>query len=256
VRIQDKVVVITGGASGLGLAAARELAQRGARIAILDRDETAGERACGELGSRVFFAVADVAEQASVRQALDAVVHRFGTLHVAIQCAALLGPGKLLGADGKAASLASFECVLRVNLTGTWNVMAQTAERMARNEPEAGEERGVVVNVASIAAHQGQIGQCGYAASKAGVIGLALPAARELAVHGIRVNTIAPGLFLTPMAAQLEAGTLDRLMKQPESPMRLGDPREFAHCCAFVIENRYLNAETIHLDAATRLPAR
>ncbi|MDE1947030.1 MAG: SDR family NAD(P)-dependent oxidoreductase [Burkholderiales bacterium] len=257
-RIQDKVIVISGGASGLGLATARYLIEeKGARVAILDLNDEAGARALAEFGAtKAVYQRCDVSSAESVQQALDAVLERFGALHVCINCAAILGPGKVLGRDGRATPLARFAQMTAVNLNGVFNVMSQCAERMAKNEPEAGEERGVVINIASGAAFEGQIGQCAYAASKAGVIGLNMPAARELGALGIRVNAIAPGLFLTPMAAQMDEKIIAGLKEQIEAPKRLGDMREFAHCCAFIIENAYLNAETIRLDAASRLRAR
>lgn len=256
-RIRDKVVVITGGASGLGLAAARYLlVEKGAKVAILDLNDEAGHRAVDELGDRAMYTSADVSSDESVRHALDVVMSRFGAIHGSINCAAILGPAKVLDRNGKATPLADFTRIAMVNLVGTFNVMSQCAERMAGNEPEGGEERGVVINVASIVAYEGQIGQCAYAATKAGVIGLNLPAARELGAQGIRVNSIAPGLFLTPMAAQLSEKSLEALKSQAEAPPRMGDMREFAHCCAFIIENGYMNAETVRLDAATRLRAR
>ena len=176
--------------------------------------------------------------------------------HVCINCAALLGPCKVLGKDAKATPLAKFAQTTAVNINGVFNVMSKCAEQMAKNAPEAGEERGVVINISSGAAFEGQIGQCAYAASKAALIGLNMPAARELGAIGVRVNAIAPGLFLTPMAASLDERIKAALMEQVEAPKRLGEMREFAHCCAFIIENAYLNAETIRLDAASRLRAK
>lgn len=255
--IQDKVVLITGGASGPGLAAAQYLLRdKGARVAMLDLNDDAGHRAAAELGERAMYLNADVSSEEAVRRAIEAVVARFGALHVAINCAVLLGPAKVLDRDGKATSLANFTRMAMVNLVGVYNVMGQCAERMAMNAPEAGEERGLVINISSISANEGQIGQCAYSATKAGVVGLQLPAARELADQGIRVNSIAPGFFLTPMASQLDGKTLESLKSQVESPRRMGGPREFAHCCAFLIENGYVNAETIRLDGATRMRAR
>ncbi|MBV8501901.1 MAG: SDR family NAD(P)-dependent oxidoreductase [Paucibacter sp.] len=256
-RIQDKTVVITGGASGLGLATARYLIEeKGAKVAVFDLNDEAGQRAAAELGDRAMYMRADVSSEESVRQAVDAVVARFGAIHACINCAAILGPSKVLGKDGKATPLAKFAQMAMVNLVGVFNVMGQCAEQMAKNEPEAGEERGVIINISSGAAYEGQIGQCAYAATKAGVIGLNMPAARELGAVGIRVNAIAPGLFLTPMAAALDEKVLDTLKSQVEAPKRLGDTREFAHCCAFILENAYLNGETVRLDAASRLRAR
>jgi NAD(P)-dependent dehydrogenase (short-subunit alcohol dehydrogenase family) len=257
-HIKDKVIVITGGASGLGLATARYMVEdKGARVAILDLNDDAGQRAQAELGeARALYLRCDVSSAESAQQALDTVVARFGAIHVCINCAAILGPSKVLGRDGKATPLAKFAQMTAVNLNGVFNMMSQCAERMATNALEGGEERGVVINISSGAAYEGQIGQCAYAASKAGVIGLNMPAARELGALGIRVNAIAPGLFLTPMAAQLDEKILAALKEQIEAPKRLGDMREFAHACAFIVENAYLNAETIRLDAAARLRAR
>ena len=254
-HIQNKVIVITGGASGLGLATARYmLHEKGAKVALLDLNAEAGEQASAELGEeRAMFVPTDVSDEESVRDAIDAVVAKFGAVHVAISCAALLGPCKVLGKEGKATPLARFAQTTAVNVNGVFNVMSKCAEQMAKNPPEAGEERGVVINISSGAAFEGQIGQCAYASSKAAVIGLNMPAARELGAIGVRVNAIAPGLFLTPMAATLGEQVLSALMEQVEAPKRLGDMREFAHTCAYIIENAYLNAETIRLDAASRL---
>ncbi len=257
-RIQDKVVVITGGASGLGLATARYLSgDKGARIAIFDLNDEAGAKAVEELGpEHTLFLRTDVADEHSVQQSVDAVVARFGAIHICINCAALPVAYKLLGKDGKAAPLARFAQATAVNLNGVFNVMARCAEQMARNDSENGEERGVVINVSSGAAYEGQVGQCAYSATKAGIIGMNMPAARELGAIGVRVNAIAPGLFLTPMVAALDPKVLASLSEQMEAPRRLGNMQEFAHCCAFVIENGYVNAETIRLDGATRMRAR
>jgi NAD(P)-dependent dehydrogenase (short-subunit alcohol dehydrogenase family) len=257
-RIQDKVVVITGGASGLGLATAHYLVQeKGARVALLDLNNEAGEKAVADLGAeRAMFVQTDVSNEESVKKAIDAVISRFGAIHVCINAAAIPVAFKLLGKDGSAAPLAKFAQATAVNLVGVFNVMSKCAARMARNEPEGGEERGVVINVSSGAAYEGQVGQCAYSSAKAGIIGMNMPAARELGAIGVRVNAIAPGLFLTPMVAGLEEKVLNSLKEQMESPKRLGDMREFAHTCAYVIENAYINAETIRLDAATRLRAR
>lgn len=256
-RILDKVVVITGGASGLGFATARYLIEeKGAKVAIFDVNDEAGRQAAGQLGARALYVRTDVSSDESVREAMQAVVARFGTVHVCINAAAILGPSKVLDREGKSTPLAKFAQMAMVNLVGVFNVMSQCAEQMAKNEPEAGEERGVVINISSGAAFEGQIGQCAYSATKAGVMGLNMPAARELGAWGVRVNAIAPGLFLTPMAATLDGKVLETLKSQVEAPKRLGDPREFAHCCAFIIENAYMNAETVRLDAASRLRAR
>lgn len=257
-RIQDKVVVITGGASGLGLATAHYLSQeKGARIAIFDLNAEAGAAAVAELGpANAMFVRADVTDEPSVRQAVETVMARHGAIHVCINGAAVSSPFKVLGKEGKATSLARFAQVTAINLNAVFNVMSKCAEQMARNEAEAGEERGVVINVSSGAAYEGQVGQCAYAATKAGIIGMNMPAARELGAIGVRVNAIAPGLFLTPMVAALDEKVLTSLKAQMEAPARLGDMREFAHCCAFIIENAYVNGETIRLDGAARMRAR
>jgi NAD(P)-dependent dehydrogenase (short-subunit alcohol dehydrogenase family) len=257
-QIRDKVIVITGGASGLGLATARYMVEtRGAKVAIFDVNAEAGRATEKELGEdRVLFVATDVTDEASVRKAVDATTVKFGAIHVCINCAAIPLPVKVLGKDGKATPLAKFAQTTAVNLNGVFNVMSKCAERMAMNEPEAGEERGVVINISSGAAYEGQIGQVAYSATKAGIIGMNLPAARELGAIGVRVNAIAPGLFLTPMVQSLDENVRTALMTNIEAPKRMGDMREFAHCCAFIIENAYCNGETIRLDAASRLRAR
>jgi 3-hydroxyacyl-CoA dehydrogenase / 3-hydroxy-2-methylbutyryl-CoA dehydrogenase len=257
-RIQDKVVVITGGASGLGLATAHYLVQeKGARVAIFDLNVEAGAKAVADIGpEHAMFVQTDVSNEESVQKSVDAVIVRFGAIHVCINGAALPVAFKVLGKEGRAAPLARFAQTTAVNLNGVFNVMSKCAEQMAKNEAEAGEERGVVINVSSGAAYEGQVGQCAYSATKAGIIGMNMPAARELGAIGVRVNAIAPGLFLTTMVAGLDEKVLNSLKEQMEAPKRLGDMREFAHCCAFIIENAYVNAETIRLDAATRMRAR
>jgi NAD(P)-dependent dehydrogenase (short-subunit alcohol dehydrogenase family) len=256
-RIQDKIIVITGGASGLGLATARYLLEAGARVALFDMNAEAGAQAVRELGSdHCLFVATDVSDEVSVQLAVDATMARFGAIHVCINCAALPTPCKVLNREGKASPLAKFAQVTAVNVNGVFNVMSKCAEQMVKNAPEQGEERGVVINISSGAAFEGQIGQVAYAASKAALLGMNIPAARELGEVGIRVNAIAPGLFLTPMVETLEPKIVEALKSQIEAPKRLGDMREFAHTCAYIIENAYLNAETIRLDAASRLRAR
>jgi len=257
-QIRNKIVVITGGASGLGLATTRYLVEtHGAKVAIFDLNEEAGAAVAKEYGEdSVLFVATDVADEASVRSAVETTLAKFGAIHVCINCAAYPLAQKILDKEGKAYPIEKFARSASVNLVGLFNVMAKCAEPMAKNQPEAGEERGVIINISSGAAYEGQIGQCGYGSTKAAVIGLNLPAARELGDYGIRVNAIAPGLFLTPMVQGLGEKVVDSLRARIEAPKRLGDMREFAHCCAFIIENAYLNGETIRLDAASRLTAR
>jgi NAD(P)-dependent dehydrogenase (short-subunit alcohol dehydrogenase family) len=257
VKLPDKVAVITGGASGLGEATVRAFAKAGCRVVIFDRDEDRGNNIAKELGSdQVLFCKVDVTDEAEISDALHSATDVFGTIHICINCAGLPDPGKILDREGNPQPMAHFERVVRVNLIGTFNVMSKCAAIMARNTPEEEEERGVIVNTSSGAAFEGQIGQCAYASSKNGVIGLNLPAARELAKHGIRVNAIAPGLFGTPMAMSLGEKVVASLIERIEGPKRLGLPEEFAHCCRFLVENAYMNGDTVRLDAATRLTAR
>jgi NAD(P)-dependent dehydrogenase (short-subunit alcohol dehydrogenase family) len=256
-ELKNKVVVITGGASGLGRATADYFVQRGARVAIFDLNENAGNTAVTELGEdAALFCVTDVTSEDSVAAAVEAVVEKFGAIHININCAGVPAPCKVLDREGKATALEKFAFVVNVNLIGLFNVMSSCAEKMALNEPENDEERGVIVNISSGAAYEGQVGQCAYASSKSGVLGLNMPAARELAPLGIRVNAICPGLFLTPMVQSLDEKILDALKKIPESPRRPGHMEEFAHCCAFLTENSYMNGRTIRLDAATVMQAR
>ena len=256
-ELQDKVVVITGGASGLGRATADYFVGKGARVSLFDLNEEAGNAAVAELGEdNALFAATDVTSEESVAAAVEATMAKFGAIHVNINCAGVPAPCKVLDREGKATALKKFAFVVNVNLIGLFNVMSKCAEKMALNEPDAGDERGVIVNISSGAAFEGQIGQNAYSASKSGVLGLNLPAARELGRLGIRVNAICPGLFGTPMVASLDQKVQDALVNMIEAPKRMGDMKEFAHCCAFLVENGYMNGRTIRLDAATVMQAK
>ena len=255
-ELQDKVVVITGGASGLGRATADYFVGKGARVSLFDLNEEAGNAAVMELGEgNALFAATDVTSEESVAAAVQATMEKFGAIHVNINCAGVPAPCKVLDREGKATALKKFAFVVNVNLVGLFNVMSKCAEKMALNEPDAGNERGVVINISSGAAYEGQIGQNAYSASKSGVLGLNMPAARELGPLGIRVNAVCPGLFGTPMVASLDQKVQDALVSMIESPKRMGDMQEFAHCCAFLVENGYMNGRTIRLDAATVMQA-
>jgi NAD(P)-dependent dehydrogenase (short-subunit alcohol dehydrogenase family) len=257
VKISGKVIVITGGASGLGRATADYMVERGAKVALFDIDGKAGRAAEKELGAdNAVFAITDVTDEESVANAIRTVVEGFGTIHVCINAAGIPAPCKVLDKEGIATPLAAFARVVNVNLIGLFNVMSKCAEEMATNDAENGEERGVIINISSGAAYEGQIGQCAYGASKSGILGLNMPASRELARHGIRVNAICPGLFRTPMVASLDQKVQDALINMIEAPKRMGRMEEFAHCCAFLIENAYMNGRTVRLDAATVLQAR
>jgi len=257
-NIKDKVVVITGGASGLGAGTARYLvANKGAKVALFDLNDEAGNELVQELGADLaLFVHVDVTDEESVRNGINQTVEKFGTLHACINAAGIPLPAKVLDRDGTAMPLDKFKAVIDVNLIGTFNVLSKCAEQMAKNEPDALNERGVIVNISSGSAFEGQIGQTAYGASKSGVLGLNFPAARELDRYGIRVNSIAPGLFDTPMLRTLDKQIVDTLISNVGVPHRPGLMDELAHTCAYIIENGYLNGENIRLDACTRLPAK
>lgn len=247
--------LITGGSSGLGAATARHLASSGARVVIADLDRDAGERMARDIGLPSVFIATDVTMEAQVAAAMDAAVQHFGALHGAISCAGIAIAERLVGHDGPH-SRDSFARVVEVNLTGTFNVMRLAARVMAANAPLASGERGVLINTASIAAYEGQVGQVAYSASKAGVIGMTLPAARELARIGIRVVAIAPGLFETPMMAGMSDEVRASLGAQVPFPSRLGEPDEYAALVVHIIENPMLNGTVIRLDGALRMAPR
>lgn len=255
--LQDKVVVITGGASGLGQATAKYMVrEKGAKVVLFDLNEEAGRATVAELGEeRALFQQTDVTSEESIDAAIAAVMEKFGAIHADINAAGIPFPCKILDKEGKASSLKKYASVIQVNLNGVFNVMAKCAEQMAKNEPDDKGERGVIVNVSSGAAFEGQIGQSAYSGSKAGVNGMNIPAARELGALGIRVNSIAPGLFGTPMVKSLDEKVQVALVEMVEAPRRMGEMEEFAHTCAFLIENGYMNGRVIRLDAATLMQA-
>ncbi len=252
-RVEDSVALITGGASGLGLATARRLLDAGARVVLADLASSDGKAIADELGEHARFAATDVCSESDVSSALD-LAHELGDLRVAVSCAGIGNPARVLGRAGPM-PLEAFASVVMVNLVGTFNVIRLAAQRMAGNEPVDG-DRGVIVNTASVAAFDGQVGQAAYSASKGGVVGLTLPVARDLADRSIRVMTIAPGLFETPMLAALPDDVKASLGRQTPHPPRLGHPSEFAALVLHIIENSMLNGETIRLDGAIRLAPR
>jgi NAD(P)-dependent dehydrogenase (short-subunit alcohol dehydrogenase family) len=254
-QLAGSTFLISGGASGLGAASARLFAAAGARVVVADLNDALGEALAGELGSGARFVHTDVTDEASTQAAVDEAVHAFGGLQGAINCAGLAIAERTLGRDGPH-PLDSFARVVRVNLIGTFNVIRLAAAAMARGEPNAAGERGVIVNTASVAAFEGQIGQAAYAASKGGVVGLTLPIARDLARHGIRVATIAPGIFDTPMLAGLPAAARESLGQQVPFPPRLGRPDEYAALARHIVENEMLNGVVIRLDGAIRMAPR
>ena len=247
-EVRGRTFLIAGGGSGLGAATAHSLAERGVNVVVADlKGETEG--------ANVRLVETDVTDEESVKGAIDVALQAYGGLHGAINCAGIASAEKVLGRQGPH-SLGSFARVVEVNLVGTFNVVRLTAEAMARNEPTEDRERGVIVNTASVAAFDGQIGQVAYAASKGGVAAMTLPLARELARHGIRVMTIAPGIFDTPMMAGLPEAARESLGEQVLYPQRLGRPAEFAALVRHIVENRMLNGEVIRLDGAIRLAPR
>ncbi len=252
-QISDSVALVTGGASGLGLATARDLHAHGARVVILDLPTSRGATIAADLGERAVFAPGDVTSPDSVTAALDAAA-TLGTLRITVNCAGIGNGIRTVGKNGPF-PLAAFTKVISVNLIGTFNVIRLAAERISQ-APEAGEERGVIVNTASVAAFEGQIGQAAYSASKGGIVGMTLPIARDLAGLKIRVVTIAPGLFHTPLLAALPEEAIASLGAQVPHPSRLGDPAEYAALARHIVENPMLNGETIRLDGAIRMSPR
>jgi NAD(P)-dependent dehydrogenase (short-subunit alcohol dehydrogenase family) len=250
VEIKDAVAVVTGGASGLGLATTKRLLDAGAQVVVLD---IRGKEAVDELGDRAVFAETDVTNEAAVTAALDAA-EKLGPLRIAVNCAGTGNAMKTLSKDGPF-PLDAFRKIVEINLIGTFNVIRLAAERMAKTEP-VGEERGVIVNTASVAAFDGQIGQAAYSASKGGVVGMTLPIARDLSRELIRVVTIAPGLFDTPLLAGLPEAAKESLGKQVPHPSRLGKPDEYGALAVHIIENPMLNGEVIRLDGAIRMAPR
>ncbi len=254
-RIRNSTFLVTGGASGLGAATTRRLAAAGANVVICDLDGGAGKELVREIGGRGRFCVSDVTDEAQVAKAIAAARAEFGALHGAVSCAGVAPGERVLGRQGPH-RLDTFRRAVEINLIGTFNVLRLAAQAMAENPPEAEGERGVIINTASIAAFEGQVGQAAYSASKAGVAGLTLPVARELARHGIRVMTIAPGVFETPMMAGMSEEVRASLAAQVPFPPRLGKPEEFAALVEHIIVNPMLNGEVIRLDGALRMPAK
>jgi NAD(P)-dependent dehydrogenase (short-subunit alcohol dehydrogenase family) len=250
VEIKDAVAVITGGASGLGLATAKRLLDRGAQVVVIDLK---GEEVVNELGDRAKFVSANVTDEAAVTEALD-VAESLGPVRINVNCAGIGNAIKTLSKNG-AFPLDEFTKVINVNLIGTFNVLRLAAERIAKTEP-IGEERGVIINTASVAAFDGQIGQAAYSASKGGVVGMTLPIARDLSRDLIRVVTIAPGLFKTPLLGSLPEEAQKSLGQQVPHPARLGDPDEYGALATHIVENPMLNGEVIRLDGAIRMAPR
>ncbi|CUH80702.1 Bile acid 7-dehydroxylase 1/3 [Tritonibacter multivorans] len=249
-RLENTCAVITGGASGLGEATARHFASKGAQVTILDRDGDRAADVAQQIGAE--FAATDVTDEASVAAAVAHAQAKMGAITACINCAGIVIGAKTLGRDGPH-PLPAFETTVDVNLVGSFNVARLCAEAIARNKADADGQRGVIINTASIAGYDGQKGQAAYAASKGGIIGMTLPMARDLAGLGIRVMSIAPGIFLTPMMQGLPPEVQDSLAADVPNPRRLGNPEEFARTAAFIVEMPYLNGEILRLDGALRM---
>ena len=250
--ISGKVALITDGASGLGLATAKKLISSGAKVMIVDVNEDNAKQAAKDLGDQSDYSVANVTEEDSVQNCIDATKEKFKAIHIVVNCAGIGSASKTVGKDG-AHPLNYFKAVVDINLIGTFNVLRLAAVVMGDNEPEIDGECGVIINTASVAAFDGQIGQAGYSASKAGVVGMTLPIARDLARMGIRINTIAPGIFDTPMMAMATDQVRDPLIEMTQFPKRLGLPKEYASLVLHIVENTFLNGETIRLDGGIRM---
>lgn len=251
-QVNDKVVIITGAASGLGNATAKALLAKGAKVALFDINEPKDIS-----GNNTLFCKVDVTSDESVTSAIKTTVETFGAVHVCVNCAGIAPAQKILDKENKAMPLADFAKAININLIGTLNVARLAAEQMAKNSPEGeAQERGLIVNTASVAAYEGQIGQSAYAASKGAIVSLSLPMARDLAKLGIRVNAIAPGIMGTPMLLNMPENVQDALVANIQFPKRMGLPSEFGQLVIHLIENAYINAECIRLDAAIRMQPR
>ena len=252
-ELKDKVAFITGGASGLGRATAENFIAAGAKVMVFDLNAENAEKAAGELGANAAWATGDVADEASVKDAIKKTTDAFGALHINVNSAGIGAAARTLGKDGPM-PLEQFEFILRVNLTGTFNCLRLCADAMQHNEAATADgERGVIVNVASVAAFDGQIGQAAYSASKGGIVGMTLPIARDLSRQGIRIATIAPGIFETPMMKGAPPQVREPLIEMTQFPKRLGDPAEFARTAAYIVNCGYINGEVIRLDSGIRM---
>ena len=253
--ITGSAAIVTGGASGLGAATARALVDRGAAVTLLDLNADAGDAKAAELGGGTRFVQADVTDRDAVTEAVSLAAED-APLRIAVNCAGIGMGARTIGRDGTPADLEGFRTVINVNLIGTYNVASQAASAMAKNDPGKHDERGVIVNTASVAAFDGQIGQTAYSASKGAIVGMTLPMARDLSTVGVRVNTIAPGIIDTPLLAGLNDKMRAALASGVPFPKRLGTPDDYASLAIELIQNGYMNGETIRIDGALRMPPR
>lgn len=251
-KLNDVRAVISGGASGLGLATARRIVADGGKVVLLDLNDEKGQAAAAELGSAAHYLHLNVTDETAMVAALDQAQLQMAGLNVAVSCAGILGAGRVLGREGPM-PLSTFATTVKVNLIGSFNLAKAAANLMQHNTPGEDGERGVIINTASVAAYEGQIGQAAYSASKGGVVGMSLPLAREFTRIGVRVMAVAPGVFHTPMVDGMPEAVYESLCAQVPFPSRLGDPAEFADTVAFIIGNRYLNGGVIRIDGAIRM---
>jgi NAD(P)-dependent dehydrogenase (short-subunit alcohol dehydrogenase family) len=251
-QLNDVKALITGGVSGLGLAVARKVVTSGGQAVLLDINDEAGAAVESELGGAVSYIRTDVTDEQAVIDAINMAVDHMGLINVAINCAGIIGAGRVLGREAPM-PLDFFSKTIQINLVGSFNVIKAAGAAMESNEPGAEGERGVIVSTASVAAYEGQIGQAAYSASKGGIVGMTLPIAREFARIGVRVNTVAPGIFWTPMVDGMPEHVQESLSASIPFPSRLGKPEEYAELVAHIVENGYINGETIRLDGAVRL---
>ena len=251
-KLNDVRAVVSGGASGLGLATARRIVAEGGKVTLFDLNDDKGQAAAAELGQAASYLHLDVTDEAGAEAAMAQAKSLMGGLNVAVSCAGIIGAGRTLGRDGPM-SLANFANTIKINLIGSFNMAKAAANLMQHNEPGEDGERGVIVNTASIAAFEGQIGQAAYSASKGGVVGMTLPLAREFTRIGVRVMTVAPGVFHTPMVDGMPKAVYQSLCAQVPYPSRLGDPSEYADTVVFILGNRYLNGGVIRIDGAIRM---
>ncbi|MBZ2189746.1 SDR family NAD(P)-dependent oxidoreductase [Alcanivorax sp. JB21] len=254
--IANTIAVITGGASGLGQATAEAIVAKGGKVMILDRDEAKAAQVAADLGERAAYVVCDVTDAASVEAAIKATTDKFGSLNVCVNCAGVGSAMKTVGRENKPHDLGVFEMVVKINLIGSFNVLRLAAAAMAENAAGDDNERGLIVNTASVAAFDGQVGQVAYSATKGGVVGMTLPIARDLAPLGIRCNTIAPGIFNTPLMNAAPDKVKQPLIEMTQFPKRLGHPPEYAALVCHMIENSFMNGETIRLDGGIRMQPR
>ncbi len=254
--LQDKVAIVTGGASGLGRATTEAFLAKGAKVVIFDLNEDMGNSVAAELGDKCFFEKVNVADEASVQGAIQRILDSHGALHVTVNCAGIGSAMKTYGSKGPH-SLEIFQKVIAVNLVGTFNVTRLAAEAMSKNEPVTEDgERGVIINTASVAAFDGQVGQVAYSASKGGVVGMTLPIARDLSSYGIRVNVIAPGIFNTPLMNAAPDAVKLPLIEMTQFPKRLGHPSEYGQMACQMVENGFFNGEVVRLDGSIRMAPR